>query len=319
LTEQPRPDIASRVKRDANMAKSLLVTGARGFVAGSVIRSAGPEWELHALSRGQELAGHAELHWHHGEPSETDQLAQLFRQVQPTAVIHCAALADIDYCQTHQAAAWKANVGLTETLANLCATSGAKLVFCSTDTVFDGERAPYREDDPPGPVNFYGQTKVAAEQVVTSSRARGVIARLSLVVGLPALGPGNSFLSKMVAALRAGREVGVPVDEIRTPIDVITLGQALLELAGGDDTGIFHLSGNDRLSRLDMAQQIAVRLGFSPSLIVANDPARIPGRAPRPRDVSLANGKARAALKTRMHNFAEGLSLILETDKSPVR
>ncbi len=300
-------------------ARRLLVTGAHGFVAGSVIRQADETWEVHALSRGEALEKRGRSHWHSFDPCDAERLTQLFREVRPDAVIHTAALADIDFCEANQALANHLNVGLTQTLADLCAASGAKLVFCSTDTVFDGEHAPYREDDPPGPVNFYAHTKVAAERSVAGSGAPSVIARLSLVVGLPVLGAGNSFLTKMLASLRAGREVGVPAHEVRTPIDVITLGRALLELAQGDHAGVFHLGGNDRLNRLDMARHIATRFGFSPDLIVANDPTKIPGRAPRPRDASLDNAKAQGALKTPMRSFDDGLSLILQTAQSHPR
>jgi dTDP-4-dehydrorhamnose reductase len=291
--------------------KKLIVTGAHGFVAGSVLAQAGAEWEAHALSRGEPLAQRAGLRWHQLDPLEPGRLAQLFHEVRPAAVIHTAALSDIDYCQAHPELARAVNASLTRALAELCAAVGAKLVLCSTDTVFDGERAPYREADPPGPVNFYAQTKVEAEQIVSQLGAHGVIARLALVAGLPVLGAGNSFLARMLAAFKEGRVVGMLTHEVRTPIDVITLGRALLELAAGDHHGTFHLAGNSRLNRFEMAQQIAARFGFPLDLVVAQDPASLPGRAPRPRDVSLDNRKARAQLKTPMLSFADGLSLIL--------
>src|ERR1019366_290179 len=139
------------------------------------------------------------LQWHTCDPRQPGQIAQLFHEVRPQAVIHTAALADIDFCQTHPEAARAANVDFTRMVADLCADTGAKLVFCSTDTIFDGEHAPYSEDAPPGPVNFYAQAKVEAEPLVSRLGSQAVIARLSLVVGLPLLGAGNSFLIRMIA------------------------------------------------------------------------------------------------------------------------
>src|SRR4029077_560131 len=121
----------------------------------------------------------------------------------------------------------------TRQVSDLCRETGARLVFCSTDTIFDGEHAPYAEEDPPGPVNLYAETKVEAERIVQGLGTRAVIARLSLVVGLPVLGAGNSFLARMVATLKDGRSVGMTEREVRTPVDVITVGRALLELAAG--------------------------------------------------------------------------------------
>jgi len=299
--------------------KRLIVTGAHGFVAGSVLAQAGAEWEVHALSRGAALTQCEGLRWHQLDPLEPHRLAELFDQVRPDALIHTAALSDIDYCQAHPELARAVNAALTRALAELCAGVGARLVLCSSDTVFDGEHAPYAEADPPGPVNAYAQTKVEAEQIVSRLGAQGVIARLALVAGLPVLGAGNSFLPRMLAALKDGRAVGMLTHEVRTPIDVITLGRALLELAASDHQGIFHLAGNTRLSRFEMAQQIAAHFGLPLNLVVAQSPASLPARAPRPRDVSLDNRKARAQLQTPMLSFAEGLTLILASSAAPLK
>jgi dTDP-4-dehydrorhamnose reductase len=296
--------------------KKLIVTGAHGFVAGSVLAQSGDEWQTHAISRSKALGGREDLHWHTCDPRQPAQLAQLFHEVRPHAVIHTAALADIDFCQAHPEAARAANIDFTRTVADLCADTGAKLVFCSTDTIFDGEHAPYSEDAPPGPVNFYAQTKVEAEPLVSRLSSQAVIARLSLVVGLPLFGAGNSFLIRMIAALKDGKTVSVPEQEVRTPVDVITVGRALLELAAGNHHGIFHLAGRSRVNRLEMAQQIARCFGLPQHLVVAQAVAHVPGRAARPRDVSLNNAKACAQLETPMRTLGEGLSLIRQTAKT---
>jgi len=294
----------------------LIVTGAHGFVAGSVLAQSGDEWQVHAVSRGEPLAGRDALQWHTCDPRQPGQIAQLFHEVRPQAVIHTAAVADIDFCQTHAEAARAANVDFTRTVADLCADTGARLVFCSTDTIFDGEHAPYSEDAPPGPVNLYAQTKVEAEQLVARLGSQAVIARLSLVVGLPLLGAGNSFLVRMIAALKDGKSVSMPEQEVRTPVDVITVGRALLELAAGSHHGIFHLAGHSRVTRLEMAQQIAHRFGLPEHLVVAQGGANAPGRAARPRDVSLNNAKACAQLETPMLTLDDGLSLIRQSAKT---
>jgi dTDP-4-dehydrorhamnose reductase len=243
-------------------------------------------------------------------------LANLFIKVRPQALIHTAALADIDYCEAHPTEARAVNVELTHAIAGFCAKHGVRLIFCSTDTIFDGDHAPYNEEASPGPVNCYARTKVEAENALGTLEPQSVVARLSLVVGLPLLRAGNSFLPKMVAALRAGRQVEVPAREVRTPIDIITVGRALLELASNDFSGTIHLAGNDSLSRLDMAKRIAAHFGLPHELIVPTDPAKIAGRAPRPRDVSLDNRRAAAILRTPMPGLEASLNLITQTQYS---
>ena len=293
--------------------KKLLVTGAHGFVAGSILSQASYDWQIHGISRGATPRNRDNLHWHTCDPLAPDALARVFDEVRPQAVIHTAAIADIDLCQAQPELARTVNVNFTRVLAALCAETGTRLVFCSTDTVFEGEHAPYSEADAPRPVNVYAETKVEAEQVVSELGAQAVIARLALVIGLPVLGAGNSFLARMISALKQGRTVSVPGHEVRTPLDVITAGRALLELAAGDHSGIYHLAGHSRVSRFEMAQAIARRFGFSPDLILDQGTATTPGRAPRPRDVSLDNRKACTLLNTPMQTLDDGLSLILET------
>lgn len=298
-------------------SKKLMVMGANGFVAGSVLTQAGEEWRVHAVSRGEPLTRRGQLAWHTCDPLVPSQMARLFHKVKPAAVIHTAAVADIDFCEAHPESARAVNVDLTRTLTDLCADTGTKLVFCSTDTIFDGEHAPYDEAAPPGPINCYAETKVAAEQIVARLGAQAVIARLSLVVGLPLLGAGNSFLPRMLATFKDGRTVAATEREVRTPVDVVTVGRALLELAAGDHAGIFHLAGRDRLNRYQIAQKIAARFGFSPQLIVSQPVAASPGRAARPRDVSLNNAKVCAQLKTPMRTLDDALSLIQKMSITP--
>jgi len=295
--------------------KRILITGAHGFVGSNVMDQAGSDCEWHALSRQPGPPSRKHLHWHVANLAGVEQLRRVFQSVQPDAVIHTAAMANIDYCETHRQVARESNVGITQTLVNLCATRGARMIFCSTDAVFDGEHAPYQESDVPQPVNFYSETKLESEKLVSQLGANGVIARLSLVVGLPILGPGNSFVATMIPTLQAGGQVTFPTNEIRTPIDVVTVAQALNELAVGSHSGTFHLAGNDSLSRFALAQRVALHLGFPKERVLAVDSSDLPGRAPRPRDVSLDNRKVRAALKTPMRSLDEGLALALPSGK----
>ena len=243
------------------------------------------------------------------------RLRDRFAAVMPDAVIHAAAVADIDYCQSHQDLAEAVNVGVTQELARLCRDSGAKLIFCSTDSVFDGRRGMYVEQDEPRAVNYYADTKIRGEQAVRETWERSVVARLALVVGWPESGVGNSFLAKMISTLQAGDEFRVPDNEFRTPIDVVTLGRALLELAANEFTGTLHLAGNTRLTRFEMACRIADRLKLAESAIVATDSNAMPGRAPRPNDASLDNSRAADILTTPMQSVGEGLETILASTK----
>ncbi|MHA4809122.1 SDR family oxidoreductase [Flavitalea flava] len=290
----------------------ILVTGYNGFVAGSIIAQAPKKRELHATGRSALSEDTGRVTYHQADIVDRSAMEILFRQVRPDSVIHTAAMANIDLCENNQALAESVNVGGTEILASLCQETGAKLVFCSTDSIFDGKEGLYTEEDLPIPINYYASTKVRAEQIVLNANDINVVARLSLVMGLPVMGKGNSFLADLVGKLQKKEPVKFPANEIRTPVDVITLGSALLELAEGGFGGIIHLAGNTRINRYEMGRKIAAFGGFPEELILSVDSNSLPGRAPRPNDASLSNERAKGILRTPMLSLEEALALIFK-------
>ena len=177
--------------------------------------------------------------------------------------------------------------------------------------MFDGIKGDYTETDAPHGVNYYAETKIKGEQIVLSASPGNVVARLALVMGLPVIGQGNSFLADTIEKLKKGLQVPFPENEIRTPVDVITLGSALVELAGNRFGGIIHLSGCTKINRYQMALEIATTLGYPTELILGVNSNAMPGRAPRANDASMDNSLAKRILKTPMRTLAEGLNLTL--------
>lgn len=303
------------------MPRKLMVTGYGGFVAGSVVWQAlqAGEWDVYALSLVEQPEERERFHCIQFDLCDAAMLRDVFQRIRPDAVVHTAALADIDFCQNNQTDAARVNVDATRSLARLCAGAGVKIILCSTDTVFDGRKGMYTEEDEPRAVNSYAETKMSAESIVRETLENGVIARLSLVMGLPVLGAGNSFLAKTFDAWKKGEQTKFPANEIRTPVDVITVGRAFLEIAAGDFEGTIHLAGSTRINRYEMACRIAERLGYSRDLVVATDSNAMPGRAPRPNDASLDNAKAKRILKTPMQSLMSGLDLVLSVNKDQER
>ena len=289
----------------------LLVTGINGFVAGSILAHARKKWEVHGVDITETAGLPSDIRAHQLDLTNPVKLAELFDQIRPDAVIHTAAIANIDVCENKQDLAWKVNVEITKSLAELCQKNGTKMIVCSTDTVFDGIKGDYLESDSPNGVNFYAKTKIEAEKIVLGASSKNIVARLSLVMGMPVLGKGNSFLADMIEKLKKGETVKFPANEIRTPVDVVTLGSALAELAGSSYGGVIHLSGSTKINRYQMAILIAEQLGLNPELIEGTDSNALAGRAPRPNDASMKNELAGKLLKTPMRTLAEGLDLTL--------
>jgi dTDP-4-dehydrorhamnose reductase len=266
------------------MARRALVTGATGQLGAYLVR------EL--VARGREVVawGHSCPEAVFGTPAPPVDLmapaalASAFREARPDVVIHAAAMAAVSDCARDPARAEAVNTWATGTLADLCDAAGARLVFVSTDLVFDGERAPYREGDPPAPLSVYGRTKAIAERAVLESAGHAVV-RLSLMFG-PSINGRPNFFDDQVAALRAGQPVRLFHDEWRTPIGLATAARVLIEIADADVTGLLHVGGPERMSRVELGERLARHLGIVTAGIEAVSRLSAAGES-RPRDTSL--------------------------------
>lgn len=222
---------------------------------------------------------------------DTTQLTQLFERTQPHACIHAAALSQPNLCQLNPQLSHRINVQASGEIASHCARRGIALAFTSTDLVFDGTRAPYREEDPVCPLSLYGQHKVLAEQALAQLHPQAAICRMPLMFG-PGGPAGTSFLHPLVKALVRGEALKLFVDEFRTPVSAATAAHGLLLALSSAHHGLLHLGGAQRISRYELGLTLATLLGRPATLIEPLRQADLPMAAPRPADVSLDSSRA---------------------------
>lgn len=216
--------------------------------------------------------------------------------INPDVVLHTAALSAISDCLQDPNQADRVNHQVAATLANWCDRNHRRMIYVSTDMVFDGEQAPYREDAAPQPLSEYGRSKWSGEKAVLQYQGRQgsfLVARVALMVG-PALGSGKAFYDFMVEQLRLGRELALFEDEWRGMISYEDVARALLGLCASSAEGIVHLGG-PRLSRWELGQLVAARLQV-PQLIQVARRADHSAPEPRPRDLTLEDTRLRALL-----------------------
>lgn len=269
--------------------KKLLVTGASGFLGWHVCRLASAGWEVFGTFHRHpvELPGAKTIRLDLRDCRSTQAL---FRTLAPDAVIHAAAAAKTEFCQAYPHDSLQINVGASCTVAALCADSGIPCVYTSTDLVFDGTLAPYKETDPPAPVSKYGEQKTQAEEKMRQIYPDVIVARLPLLFG--EAGPvSGSFLQALVAALKAGKALRLFTDEVRTPVSAEAAASGLL-LALENAERTLHLGGPERISRYDLGKKACEILGFDLSLLIPCRQDERPELAPRPKDVSLDSSLA---------------------------
>jgi dTDP-4-dehydrorhamnose reductase len=262
-----------------------LVTGASGQLGGYLLRYLHDRGEPVVAWSGSSTGDRFGIPLVPVDLADADAVATAFRAARPDTIIHAGALARVDTCYGDPVRARLVNTEGSARLAELAGQAGARLVLVSTDLVFDGTRGGYTEDDPPRPLSVYGRTKADAEAAVLAV-PRTAVARVSLMFG-PTLAGRPSFFDHLLAALRAGRPVTLFADEWRTPLSLDAAARALVAMAESGVTGLLHIGGPERLSRLEMGRILAEHLGIPPEPIMAAGRDAIPGAEPRPRDVSL--------------------------------
>ncbi|SDY73426.1 SDR family oxidoreductase [Hymenobacter psychrophilus] len=292
----------------------ILVTGSNGLLGQKLVAllSRQPGVALVATSRGpNKLAElYPEVRFVPLDVTDGAQVARVMEAEKPTHLIHTAALTNVDECELNQDACWDQNVTAVAHLVAACEQHQVRLVHLSTDFIFSGEAGPLAEEAAPGPVNFYGESKLAAEQLVQHSRGPWAIVRTVLVYGV-AHDYGRTNLVLWVRdALLAGRPIKVVDDQLRTPTLAEDLAQGCWLVAHHNATGIYHISGAELCTPYQLALQVADYFQLDASLISRVDAATFSQPARRPLRTGFVVDKAVRELGYRPHSLAEGIALV---------
>ncbi|NMG07758.1 NAD(P)-dependent oxidoreductase [Brasilonema sp. UFV-L1] len=269
--------------------KKLLITGASGFLGYHLCQIAKQEWEVSGtyFSHSLEIP---DIKMLKVDLTDFQKLKQIFSDFQPAAVIHTAALSQPNFCQTHPEESYAINVTASSNIAGLCADYSIPCAFTSTDLVFDGFNAPYRETDPVCPINIYGEQKVMAEQGMLERYPKTAVCRMPLIFGMETP-TATSFIQSFIQTLQQGKQLNLFTDEFRTPVSGKTAAPGLL-LALEKVSGLIHLGGKQRISRYDFGRLLVEIFQLPDNGLKASRQQDVKMAAPRPSDVSLDSSKA---------------------------
>ncbi len=288
----------------------VLVIGASGFIGRYLARRldslAGVETYCTFRSR---PAGDDRNHWYQVELTDPVALDKVFGMIRPDMVVHLAAMADVGTCEREQETATEVNVGATSELVKLCLSGGARLLFVSTEYVFDGSQGFYREDDAANPTTHYGRTKREAEQAVATLDAYGASLRTSIVYGWPWPGRRN-FVPALVERLRRGEAYHGGTGVMRSPVYVEHLVDGLARLVEEFHPGIHHLAGSNWVSMYDFARAVAREFGLDQGLVM---PAE--GATGNPDRLGLDCEQTMRRLGLESQSLAEGLAAMRAASK----
>lgn len=236
-----------------------------------------------------------------------DEVESVISRLSPRVIINAAAVSDIHQCETQKDLAFGVNFTGSKNVAEVSEKIGARLIHISTDLVFDGITGNYSEKDDPHPLSNYGQSKIEADNFITSFCSNYCIVRPSLIYGA-SLNSSESFIEKMLSGFQNGVPYRGFTDEFRNPIYVRTLSAIILKLAQTTEFNeLFHVCGPERLSRYDFALNVCAAFNLNRTLVIPAKSDEYPLSSLRPRDCSMDIFKIKQKLKANILGISEGL------------
>lgn len=286
--------------------KSLII-GASGQVG---------EHLIHQLrADGQDVTGtfhaHERAGMHRLDIQDAAAVEQMLADLQPEVIYLPASLTNVDYCEQHPDVSYQNNVLGIHNVVQAANRANAKVVYFSSDYVFDGQNGPYDEDAPANPICVYGQHKLIAEHLVATGAANSLIVRTTVVYGWES--QGKNFIYRLINNLSSNQPLRTPDDQIGSPTYAPDLANAVMELVKRNASGVFHVVGPKRASRYDFAREAARLFGLDERLVEAVPTSELNQPARRPLNAGMRVTKAEQVLQRPLVDFSQGLRMMVET------
>jgi dTDP-4-dehydrorhamnose reductase len=279
----------------------IVVTGASGLLGKKVASVSERHHQVVGTSFQDRSYGHQVL-----DLRSAEDISPFLDACRPEAVIHTAALTDVARCEAEAKLAKRINADATSMLARWCEDNGAKLVYVSSDYVFDGESGPYREDSEPYPVQIYGYTKLLGEMAVLRGHRRGAVVRVGILHGMNDRRDKRTVTLDVLRALRAKQRMVLDHGRIKYPTLIDDVADALLQVIADDARGIFHVASQEPVTRYEWALRVARAFELDDSLLVPDPELEKDVTPRRPVDVRLIDSSTAFAI----HGLDQSLAII---------
>ena len=242
--------------------------------------------------------------------NDLENLKERIENVQPEYLVNAIAMTNVDACEDNQEECKKVNTDLVKELSEICKTINSHLIHISTDFIFDGKKGDYTEVDIPQPVNYYGWSKLWAEEAIINSGVSYSILRTILVYGKVNQMKRDNIVLWLVKSLKEKNPIYLVNDQWRMPTYIGSLADACILSMEKKARGIYNISGKDQLSIYEMGVKIADYFGLDSSLISSIPTAQLMQNAKRPVKTGFNLSKAKNDLGFQPLTLEEGLTLL---------
>lgn len=292
----------------------ILITGANGLLGQKLVTllQNEPSVSIVATGRGPNRNSDGSYLYERMDITEASEVDEIIQKHAPDAVIHTAAMTNVDQCEQEQEGCWRQNVLAVENMVRACQKTESFLLHLSTDFIFDGEAGPYDEEDKPNPISYYGESKLAAEKLLVDSDLDWAIARTVLVYGIVQDMSRSNIILWVKKSLEDGKDIKVVNDQLRSPTLAEDLAMGCWLIVKNKANGIFNIAGKDLLTPYDMACKTATFFDLQTDTMQEADGSIFTQPAKRPPKTGLIIDKARKVLGYEPRSFEEGIAIVSE-------
>ncbi len=292
----------------------VLITGANGLLGQKLVDLLRRQsnTQVIATARGADRLPSGWDNYAYDEMDITNarQVASVIENHRPSVIIHAAAMTQVDDCELNREKCWRHNVTATGYLLQAAKDIEAHFVFVSSDFVFDGSYGPLNEEAQPSPVNYYGESKLAAENLVKQSLVSSAIVRTVLVYGVSHDMSRSNIVLWVKKSLEAGQSIRVVTDQWRTPTLAEDLAMGCWLVAKNKAKGTYHISGEEMFTPYEMAMTTADFFDLDRSLIHKTDASQFSQPGKRPAKTGFIIQKSKTGLGYQPHTLWEGLEIM---------
>ncbi|TXB65204.1 NAD(P)-dependent oxidoreductase [Vicingus serpentipes] len=291
----------------------ILITGSNGLLGQKLVKLLANKdgIELLATSKGgNRISNQSGYSYKSLDITNQLEVEAIFDEFIPDTVINTAAMTNVDACESDKELCWDLNVNAVKYQIKAAEKHQSHYIHLSTDFIFDGENGPYKESDTPNPLSYYGETKYEAEKLVQKAKTKWSIARTIIVYGMVEDMSRSNIVLWAKEALEKGNPLTIVDDQFRSPTLAEDLAMGCWLIAEKQATGIYHISGKDVMSIIELVNRVADFYGLDKSIISPIKSSSLNQAAKRPPRTGFILDKAYSDLEYSPCSFEEGLAIL---------
>ena len=298
------------------MKTKLLIIGGSGLLGSTLIQYALNKYQIHTTYNKNEISFDSITSTKIELLDDRLKIINLIQDLKPDIIVHTAAHPNVDICEKNPKVADMLHIDISKDIAMVCKEVNSKLIYISTDAVFEGQlNKKYVESDKPNPINYYGKTKLEAEKIILGMDSKNVVLRTSVIYGWH---KRSRFTNWILETLKEKKSIDPFIDQYNTPTLVDDIAKSILLIITLGISGLYHATGKTCINRYDFAVELANSFGYDKNLIKPITSLEKKQDAPRPISTCLDSSKLEGMMNYQFLDIKSGISFILNKSKNEV-